>query len=58
MKEYIRVKGERKQMLRHITIGGGDRTNCIQIYFEPNEEKQKIEVGYCGVHLSYYNQRT
>jgi hypothetical protein len=51
-------QGERKQMLRHITIGGGDRTNCIQIYFEPDETKQKIQVGYCGMHLSYYNQRT
>lgn len=51
-------QNERKQMLKHITIGGGDRTNCVQIYFEPNEANQKIEVGYCGMHLSYYTQRT
>lgn len=51
-------QGTRKQMLKHITIGGGDRTNCIQIYFEPNDSSETIEVGYCGVHLKYYNQRT
>ena len=51
-------KGESKQMLKHLTLGGGDRTNCVQIYFEPNDTKQKIEVGYCGMHLRYYSQRT
>jgi hypothetical protein len=51
-------QGVRKQMLKHLTIGGGDRNNCIQIYFEPNDESKKVEVGYCGMHLKYYNQRT
>jgi len=50
--------GKKTRMEKHITIGGGDRTNCIQIYFEPNSETEKIEIGYCGPHLPYYSQRT
>jgi hypothetical protein len=50
--------GQRRRMLRHLTLGGGDRTNCLQIYFEPDEELSQICVGYCGPHLPYSNQRT
>jgi len=45
-------------MLKHITLGGGSRVNCLQVYFEPNDGLLKIEIGYCGRHLPYYRQRT
>jgi hypothetical protein len=48
--------GAQKQMLKHLTLGGGDRVNCLQIYFEPDDDL--MEVGYCGPHLSYAGQRT
>lgn len=51
-------KGLRKQMLRHLTLGGGDRSNCLQIYFDLDDNTGLIQIGYCGVHLSYYGQRT
>jgi len=48
--------GVRKQMLKHLTVGKGDTKNCVQIYFEPNDQTHRIEIGYCGRHLSYYGQ--
>jgi hypothetical protein len=51
-------KGERRRMVRHLTLGGGDRNNCLQIYFEIDEATERFLVGYCGVHLPYYGMRT
>jgi len=51
-------QGRRKRMQKHITIGGGDRENCLSIYFDPNDGLRKIDIGYCGLHLQFYNQRT
>jgi hypothetical protein len=45
-------------MLRHLTLGGGDRTNCLQIYFDVDEKTKKFAIGYCGRHLPYYGMRT
>jgi len=51
-------KGRRLLMEKHITIGGGDRENCLSIYFEPDDEKKTVNIGHCGVHLPYARQRT
>ena len=40
-----------QKMVKHITIPQGDK--CIQIYFEPNKESRRIDIGYCGEHLPY-----
>lgn len=50
--------GQQKQMLMHLTLGGGDRNNCLQIYFEFDEDTKMTNVGYCGFHLPYASQRT
>ena len=51
-------KGRKLQMLRHLTLGGGDRQNCLQIYFEVDEPRQRFVIGYCGMHLRYYGMTT
>lgn len=43
---------------RHLTLGGGDRQNCLQIYFEFNAGAERIDIGYCGVHLPYAGMRS
>jgi len=50
--------GERQEMQRHLTLGGGSRKNCLQIFFDIDNEQERFAVGYCGVHLPYYSQRT
>jgi len=50
--------GSRRTIYRHLTLGGGDRVNCLQIYFEPQDEGSCIDIGYCGVHLPYAKQST
>ncbi len=50
--------GDSRQMLKHLTLGGGDKVNCLQIYFEPDEEAGTMDIGYCGEHLPYAKQRT
>ncbi|HWG42758.1 MAG TPA: hypothetical protein VN688_08230 [Gemmataceae bacterium] len=47
-----------RQMQRHLTLGGGDTNNCLQIYFDFDDASQRVLIGYCGRHLSYYRQRT
>lgn len=51
-------EGRKKKMLKHLRLGKGDRKNCLQIYFEPNDDTKRIEIGYCGRHLQTYSQRT
>ncbi|MGH9462765.1 MAG: hypothetical protein ACRD1X_16235 [Vicinamibacteria bacterium] len=51
-------KGRRLEMARHLTLGGGDRQNCLQIYFEVDEPRQRFVIGYCGMHLRYYGMTT
>src|SRR5262249_34987625 len=55
---FFTHEGERRQMLRHLTLGGGDRANCLQIYFDIDEQARSFVIGYCGVHLPYVGQRT
>lgn len=53
------TNGERSiQMERHLTIGGGDRQNAVQIFFEIDATSRKFIVGYCGIHLDYARMRT
>ncbi len=35
----------------HLTIGGGDRQDPVQIYFLPDLVKRRFVIGYCGMHL-------
>jgi hypothetical protein len=45
-------------MQRHFTMGGGQTSNCLQIYIEFDDAAQRILIGYCGRHLPYAGQRT
>jgi hypothetical protein len=51
-------KGDKRRMVRHLTLGGGDRANCLQIYFDIDDDAKRVLIGYCGVHLPYYGMRT
>ena len=50
--------GKTRSIFRHLDLGGGDRKNCLQIYFEPDNESEKTIVAYCGTHLPFARQRT
>lgn len=50
--------GQSRQMQRHLTLGGGDTNNCVQIYFDFNDDSRHVLIGYCGRHLPYHRQRT
>jgi hypothetical protein len=47
-----------RQMQRHLTLGGGETNNCLQIYFDFDDASRRVLIGYCGRHLPYYRQRT
>jgi len=49
---------ETRTMERHLTLGGGSRKNCVQIYFQKDQERRTIHVGYCGRHLDFASQQT
>lgn len=51
-------EGVKRQMVKHLTIGKGDTKNCLQIYFEVDERKKTLEIGWCGRHLLYYGKGT
>lgn len=51
-------KGKKRRMVKHLTLGGGDRKNCLQIYFDPDDQERRFLIGYCGVHLPYYGMST
>lgn len=40
-----------KPMQKHLTIGRNSSDRCVQIYFEVDQSKRKIIIGYCGRHL-------
>jgi hypothetical protein len=46
-------QGEKRQMVKHLTLHRGN--HCLQIYFDINQELQKIDIGYCGRHLRTVN---
>jgi len=52
------MNGSKKRIYQHLDLGGGDRKNCLQIYFEADRELGKIIIAYCGDHLPYPGQRT
>jgi hypothetical protein len=54
----FRHEDQMRRMLKHLTLGGGDKINCLQIYFDADDEQKRILIGYCGEHLPYYGQRT
>ena len=43
---------------KHLTIGGGDRQDPVQIYFHVDDQERKFVIGYCGMHLDYSGART
>jgi hypothetical protein len=47
-----------RQMQRHLTLGGGDTNNCLQIYFDFDDASRRVLIGHCGRHLPYHRQRT
>lgn len=51
-------KDESRQMQRHLTLGGGDTNNCLQIYFDFDDASRRVLIGYCGRHLPFHRQRT
>lgn len=57
-RRFLSPDGDKVSMKKHLTLGGGDRVNCLQIYLERNDELEVFEIGYCGVHLPYSGQRT
>jgi hypothetical protein len=49
-------RGRKREIQRHLTLGGG--RNCIQIYFDFDETSGKVVIAYCGRHLPHYRQST
>jgi hypothetical protein len=50
--------GQSRQMQRHLTLGGRDTNNCLQIYFDFDDALRRVLIGHCGRHLSYHRQRS
>jgi hypothetical protein len=48
-----RFSGKRRQIEKHLTIGGGSRKNCVQIFFDRANDSDKFVIAYCGVHLPH-----
>ncbi|MGD1937865.1 MAG: hypothetical protein ACFCA4_09970 [Cyanophyceae cyanobacterium] len=51
----FRHQGRKQRMLKHITLGRNSVVHNLQIYFEVDRNRQKIDIGYCGKHLRCYN---
>lgn len=49
-------KNKRMEMQKHVTIGGGSTNRCLQIHFELLDGR--MQIGHCGAHLEYVNQKT
>jgi hypothetical protein len=52
------VNGSKRPIYQHLDLGGGDRKNCLQIYFEADRKLNKVIIAYCGEHLPFPRQRT
>ena len=50
----FRHRGRKQRMLKHITLGRNSVIHNLQIYFEVDRDRQKIDIGYCGKHLRCY----
>lgn len=51
-------EGRKYLFEKHLTIGGGDKQNCLQIYFEFDNDLERVDIGYCGEHLPYERMRS
>ena len=56
-REFV-VDGTKRQIYQHLDLGGGDRKNCLQLYFEADRELAQVIIAHCGVHLPIPSQRT
>ncbi len=52
------LNGGKKKIYQHLDLGGGDRKNCLQIYFEADRKLNRIIIAHCGEHLPFPRQRT
>jgi hypothetical protein len=56
-REFV-LNGSKRKIYQHLDLGGGDRKNCLQIYFEADRDLGRVIIAYCGEHLPYPGQRT
>lgn len=47
----FRHNGTQWTMEKHLTIAKNHPTDCVQIYFDVDEENGRFVIGYCGPHL-------
>lgn len=40
-----------RRIEKHLTLGGGDKKNCMQVYFDVQEEPPRFVIAHCGRHL-------
>jgi len=52
------LNGGKRKIYQHLDLGGGDRKNCLQIYFEADRKLNMIIIAHCGEHLPFPRQRT
>lgn len=43
--------GDEREMQKHLTIAKNNPSDCVQIYFDVDEENGRFAIGYCGPHL-------
>lgn len=43
--------GVKRRIEKHLTLGGGDKKNCLQIYFDADDAAGRFVIAYCGRHL-------
>jgi hypothetical protein len=43
--------GIKRRIEKHLTLGGGDKKNCLQIYFDADDAAGRFVVAHCGRHL-------
>lgn len=48
---HDRDSDRRREIQRHLTLGAGSREECVQIYFDREDDSNRFAVGYCGMHL-------
>ena len=52
-KRTFTYQGRKQVFEKHFTIGVGSQEGCIHLYFECDDEKRVVDIGYCGPHLDY-----
>lgn len=51
----FRHQGRKQRMLKHITLGRNNTVHTLQIYFDVDRDRRRIDIGYCGKHLRCYS---